>query len=389
MNMTLNRLPSITWYWLKMNEAHLSDVEYASAAPMTIENEALDAALNDESTTNDVKSSANGGAAADAGTFTVTSTDTDSMADQKSGMGPDMNALVSGAHVPYQVFTARAGKKVASPVRLGFQFADGGRSVNAVTLKAEKNSEMTVIQDFTSSENADAFAEAADPFYPEAKGFAAVQTKLDVEEGAALKLIQVQRLGSGYTFLNDIGGRVSDRGRVELIHIILDGDQTFLGVQIDLAGYKASLRADTAYRVKGDGNLDINYFANHTGKKTECELNADGVLRDRAKKVFRGTIDFKRGSSGSVGNEKEDVLMMDDTVRNQTLPVILCSEEDVVGNHGATIGRLDESVLFYLESRGMSREAVYEMMADARIAKVVHLVKDEKLRAKLDACLGA
>lgn len=387
MNMTLNRLPSITWYWLKMNEAHLQDVNYASAAALTIEHEAL---TEDESINGDLPAS---GVIGETDSFFITSNTDDPMDDQKTGMGPDMNALVSGANVPYIGVTARAGKKVQAPVRMGFGFEDGGRSISAVTLKAEKNSTMTVIEDFTGGRAAEASATAEpagrNSSDADAKGFAAVQTKLDVEEGAVLRLIQIQRLGSGYTFLNDIGGRVGDRGRVELIHIILDGDQTYLGVQIDLAGYKASLKADTAYRVKGTGNLDINYFANHTGKKTECELNADGVLRDQAKKVFRGTIDFKRGSSGSVGNEKEDVLMIDDTVRSQTLPVILCSEEDVVGNHGATIGRLDESVLFYLESRGMSREAVYEMMADARIAKVVHLVKDEKLRAKLDACLGA
>ncbi len=80
--------------------------------------------------------------------------------------------------------------------------------------------------------------------------------------------------------------------------------------------------------------------------------------------------------------------MMDDTVRNQTLPVILCTEEDVVGNHGATIGRLDESVLFYLQSRGMDREAVYEMMADARVASVVHLIEDGRTRAEVERYLG-
>jgi Fe-S cluster assembly scaffold protein SufB len=203
-----------------------------------------------------------------------------------------------------------------------------------------------------------------------------------------LKLIQIERLGNGYTFLNDIGGRVENSGRVELIHLVLDGGHTYLGVQIDLAGYKSALKADIGYRVGGDHTLDINYFANHTGKKTTCDINAKGVLRDHARKVFRGTIDLKKGSSGSVGNEKEDVLMMDDTVRNQTLPVILCTEEDVVGNHGATIGRLDESVLFYLQSRGMDREAVYEMMADARVASVVHLIEDERTRAEAERYLG-
>ena len=44
---------------------------------------------------------------------------------------------------------------------------------------------------------------------------------------------------------------------------------------------------------------------------------------------------------------------------NQTIPLILCEEEDVEGNHGATIGKLDEELLFYLESRGIPEAEVY------------------------------
>ena len=46
-------------------------------------------------------------------------------------------------------------------------------------------------------------------------------------------------------------------------------------------------------------------------------MNADGILDDQAFKLFRGTIDFKNGSSGSKGDEKEDVLLMGDYVVNR------------------------------------------------------------------------
>ncbi|MCF0135619.1 MAG: SufD family Fe-S cluster assembly protein, partial [Lachnospiraceae bacterium] len=101
--------------------------------------------------------------------------------------------------------------------------------------------------------------------------------------------------------------------------------------------------------------------------------------------IFRGTIDFRRGCSGAKGSENENVLLIDDTVRNQTLPVILCSEEDVEGTHGASIGKLDESLLFYLQTRGLSEDQVYEMMAASRIAAVVALIPDAETREELEA----
>ena len=116
---------------------------------------------------------------------------------------------------------------------------------------------------------------------------------------------------------------------------------------------------------------------------TECEIDTSGALKDAAKKVFRGTIDFKTGSSNSVGNEKETVLMLGDDVVNKTVPLILCAEENVVGNHGATIGELDDETLFYFESRGISRAQAENILARASIERFARTVDDEVLRAQI------
>ena len=112
---------------------------------------------------------------------------------------------------------------------------------------------------------------------------------------------------------------------------------------------------------------------------------ADGVLREDAVKIFRGTIDLKHGAKGASGTEQENVLLMDDSVVNQTIPVILCDEDDVEGNHGASIGRLDEENLFYMESRGLSLEAAYELIAEARMESAIHGIMDKKVEEYIEA----
>ena len=72
--------------------------------------------------------------------------------------------------------------------------------------------------------------------------------------------------------------------------------------------------------------------------------------------IRQATIDFQQGCADSTGDEKETVLMLGDDAVNKTVPLILCAEENVVGNHGATIGQLDADTLFYFESRGIARE---------------------------------
>ena len=76
----------------------------------------------------------------------------------------------------------------------------------------------------------------------------------------------------------------------------------------------------------------------------------DVVVCDLYDKILRGTIDFRRGAKRGVGHESEDVLLSSPHARNRTAPLILCGEEEVEGQHAASIGRLDEAKLYYLRS---------------------------------------
>ena len=72
-----------------------------------------------------------------------------------------------------------------------------------------------------------------------------------------------------------------------------------------------------------------------------------------------------------------------DNVMNRTVPLILCTEEDVQGSHGATIGRIDEEMLFYLESRGLSAETAALMMRNARVEVVLQKILDGRIASKV------
>ncbi|KUE74040.1 hypothetical protein AUQ37_06605 [Candidatus Methanomethylophilus sp. 1R26] len=141
--------------------------------------------------------------------------------------------------------------------------------------------------------------------------------------------------------------------------------------------------------IGGDTVLDMNYEAVHRGKRSESRMDADGSLCDRSRKTFRGTIDFRSGCVGSKGSEKEDILMFDDGAENRTVPLILCAEEDVEGDHGATIGRLDDEVLFYMGSRGIDAQSAYRAVADARLRKLCRAIPDAGIRLEAERFFDA
>ena len=170
---------------------------------------------------------------------------------------------------------------------------------------------------------------------------------------------------------------------VDMTQILMGQGDLYSDNDTELVGDGSRYSAQIGYLGRGSQTIDVNVVVNHYGKNTECEIDTSGALKDAAKKVFRGTIDFKTGSSNSVGNEKETVLMLGDDVVNKTVPLILCAEENVVGNHGATIGELDDETLFYFESRGISRAQAENILARASIERFARTVDDEALRAQI------
>ncbi len=210
------------------------------------------------------------------------------------------------------------------------------------------------------------------------EGHLAAETQLTLEKDATLRLVQVFSAGEGALSRSKITGLCDENARLELIQVMLGKGDIYVDSHVDLNGNGSSMQADIGYLAQQHQTFDMNLSVNHFGKKTECAINAAGALKDAATKIFRGTIDFKQGSSDSVGNEKETVLMLGDDVVNKTVPLILCAEENVVGNHGASIGEMDDATLFYFESRGIDRDTAEKILARASVERVARTIGDQE-----------
>ena len=208
-----------------------------------------------------------------------------------------------------------------------------------------------------------------------------VRTALHVEKNAKVRLVQIQNTAHDSLLRLETSGECAENGQVELIQVLLGRGDVYSDGHFDLNGDGAGFNAGIGYLGQKQQTVDMNLVVNHRGQKTTSEINAAGSLKDDAKKIFRGTIDFKKGSAGSVGNEQETVLMLGNGVANKTVPLILCAEENVVGNHGASIGELDADTLFYFESRGISAEEAENIMARAAIERLAHTLGDETTQA--------
>ncbi len=173
---------------------------------------------------------------------------------------------------------------------------------------------------------------------------------------APLSSTEVVGIGSSQQHLESVGVDADDDARVEVRQYALGGGTVAFGTAVSLSGDRARANIGLRYFADGKDRLDVNHVVRQRGKNTIAHVRENGILDDAAEKALRATIDLVHGARGSKGDEVENVLVFGDDVVNKTVPVILCDEDDVQGNHGATIGTVGPEQMDYLADRGLSRK---------------------------------
>ncbi len=292
----------------------------------------------------------------------------------KTGMGEEAADFAAHNCTDYHVIEAEAGKEIIDAESMRYSLADERPTVDVTLIHAHEGSSVTVLQSYTSADNTACFHGGL--------------TKIIADKGAWVRLVQVQMLNNRSRHFDDVGFLLGDGAHAEIVQAELGGKDAFAGCLALLEGYQSSFGADTIYLGEEDRRLDMNYIARHTGRKTTSDMTAAGALFGHSDKIYRGTIDFIRGASHSVGHEVENTLLFSPEARNRTVPLILCSEEDVDGQHAATIGKINAQRLFYLLSRGLTEAQAKQLVIEAQFAPAIAKVPDTALQDAIKEYLG-
>lgn len=206
----------------------------------------------------------------------------------------------------------------------------------------------------------------------------ATLVRIIAERGAQVTIIELVANRKPRTHLGGIGIVAADNACITLHQYAFGCGTCALGINTELLGTASRLTHTMRYLVDGMSTLDVNHVVRQRGRDTLAEVTSSGVLFDGATKTMRETIDLVRGAKGASGSELETVLLAGEHIINKTLPTILCDEEDVAGNHGASIGSIGSEQRAYLSARGLNDAEIDTLFVQA-------LFDDAYLHANVDA----
>ncbi len=200
------------------------------------------------------------------------------------------------------------------------------------------------------------------------------------KKGAKVNVIFMNLLNTNSNHFMAIENEIEEKAKVNYCIVDFGGKNSITNLDSNLVGNFSENRIHTIYLGKEKQLLDLNYKGVLRGEKSNLEIEVQGALKDKAKKHFKGTIDFKKGAKKAKGNENEACMLLSDTAKSLALPMLLCSEEEVEGNHSSSAGKIGEKELFYMMSRGFTFKEAQKLMVHAKFNKILQNIKSEGLR---------
>lgn len=215
-----------------------------------------------------------------------------------------------------------------------------------------------------------------------------ILTQVYAHKDAKVKLYLLNLSGIRSDVRSGVAIKAEENADIEVVRIAIGSLRALYGIRSELIGDNSRCNVTTAYLADNDEVLDMNDSTNFYGRETFSEIKAIGLLSGRAYKTLRETVDFKRGCVHAIGHEGEDTVMLSDEVTNLTTPLILCGEEWVEGMHAATTTRLDDDMLFYLQSRGVPLRDAKRLIIESRFSPVVDMIANEDIKNRVMKSMG-
>lgn len=288
---------------------------------------------------------------------------------QKNGLGEELTKQVN-EHANFKsniVIDSKTNKDIT----IDFEFDDDNKSlVDSIKITANEGTKSTVIIKYRSKD-------------ADLKAYHNGAIKAKVCCGAVLNVIVANFMNNSSNNFLSIEDEVEANARINFYIVDFGGKNTVTNYYSNVKGKEADSRLNALYIGKDEQLIDLNYIAELYGEKSNADIEVQGALNDSSRKHFKGTIDFKKGCKKATGNENENCILLSDKAKSLALPMLLCSEEDVEGNHSTSSGKIAEKELFYLMSRGFTKKEAMKLMVRAKFNKILEEIKNEDLKNEI------
>jgi Fe-S cluster assembly protein SufD len=204
-----------------------------------------------------------------------------------------------------------------------------------------------------------------------------------VGERAQVKYITIQELGRNVYHYVFKRAMMKKDSVLEWYEIAFGGKVSKSIVQtiLEEAGSQAKLFG--LYFPEDNQQMQFDTMQVHVSPQTSSDLLYKGALRDKSRSVFEGMIKVNKGAQKTNAYQANRNMLLSDDSRADSIPKLEIEANDVRCTHGATVGPVNNDQLFYLMSRGLSKEEATRLLVVGFFSEVVDIIPIQDIKDSL------
>ena len=225
--------------------------------------------------------------------------------------------------------------------------------------------------------------------------FANTVIQLDIADGARVGFVRIQERAESHI---QVGKLIADLRRdafFDYASFDFGGSLIRNDVAVNIMEPGASVNLNGLYLAAGKQHIDNHTRIDHRVGPSQSREEYRGILGGHSRCIFNGKAIVHKAADGTDAEQSNHNLLLSETAEIDTKPELEIYAEDVKCAHGATVGQLDRSSLFYLRSRGLDRDDAVQLLTRAFAARIltaspiagIHAYIAQKTDQRLDALI--
>ena len=211
--------------------------------------------------------------------------------------------------------------------------------------------------------------------------------EIHVGDNANLRFVELQSWGDHVWNFSHERARVGKDANLDWIFGAIGSHLTKNFSDLDLVGEGASGRMSGFYFTDGTQHLDHDTQQNHLAEHTTSDLLFKGALKDHSRSVWQGMIYVAPGAQKTDGYQANRNLVLDKNARADSIPGLEILADDVRCTHGATVGKIDPELIFYLRSRGIDYENAVQLIVEGFFDPIMQRIPFEQVRERFQLAI--
>jgi Fe-S cluster assembly protein SufD len=218
--------------------------------------------------------------------------------------------------------------------------------------------------------------------------FVNASVKVDIARGATVNHYRVQESGAKAIWFDTLSAVLAQDATYKLHGVNIGGQSSRSTINVLLAGERADASISVASLGDRQQIQDAFVRTEHSAPRARSEQTFRGISAGRARVAFNGMVVVREGASGTDSKQSLRGLLAGAEAEIDVRPQLQIDTDDVRCAHGATAGKLDDDMLFYLLSRGIDAATAQRLLKWAFLEDVVARIEVPELRRQIERSLA-